>query len=480
MSRPRDSGLRVPVRRVDGRPAPGPRPLGLRFTRPLGRQPSRLSLPRRTIRLRLTALYGTLFLCSGALLLAITYALVSAATMGDCITRYRHGRGVSRFCGVSPPPRGLSSTLASLVLREPADVMHKLLLYSGVALAVMAILSAALGWLVAGRVLRPLRTITEAAHSISVTSMDRRLALDGPDDELKRLGNTFDELLDRLETAFDAQRRFVANASHELRTPLTLARALLQMALTDADATVDTFRSACAEAIAVGDYQERLIEALLVLARSERGLDRREPLDLAAITEEVVAGARDGAVRRGLQVHVAVEPARTDGDARLAERLVANLFDNALRYNAAGGWVGVATGTRDGRPFVTVANTGPVISADETRRLSEPFLRLDPDPGRGSASAEGGLAHTPGGASDTSGGASDTAGGLAQFADGAADTAGGAGLGLSIVHAIAAAHDATLTIAPRPAGGLDITVSFPPGTASPDRPRVLAAAAPRR
>src|SRR5262249_37266052 len=204
-------------------------------------------------------------------------------------------------------------------------------------------------WVVAGRVLRPLRTITEAAHNASVTSLHQRLALTGPDDELKKLGDTFDELLGRLAGAFDAQRRFVANASHELPTPLTLGRALLQMTLTDPDATVGSFRSTCEEVIAVADHQERLIEALLVLARSERGLDHREPVDLSAVTGEVLAARQPEAQRLGLRVTAVTNPARTEGDARLAERLGANLADNALRHNTHRGPIQGAT-RRTARP----------------------------------------------------------------------------------------------------------------------------------
>ena len=405
-------------------------------------------LPRRTIRLRLTAVYGGLFLASGAMLLAITYVLVSNATAGEC----SHGGPNKPVCGITNGPHGgpaqgssgagrlqTSGSMSALASRQAnalaasqhATEMHQLLIYSGVALAITAVLAVALGWVVAGRVLRPLRTITAAAHNASVTSLHERLALSGPDDELKKLGDTFDELLGRLAGAFDAQRRFVANASHELRTPLTLGRALLQMTLTDPDATVGSFRSTCEEVIAVADHQERLIEALLVLARSERGLDHREPVDLSAVTGEVVAARHRQAQRLGLQVTAVTDPARTEGDARLAERLVANLVDNALRHNTHGGRIEVATGSRAGRPFVAVANTGPVVAPGEIHRLFEPFQRL----GAGSA----------------------------QNAD-------GLGLGLSIVQAIATAHDATLTARAQPGGGLDITVSFPAPNARTAQP----------
>jgi signal transduction histidine kinase len=290
-----------------------------------------------------------------------------------------------------------------------------------------------LGWLVAGRVLRPLRTITEAANEISATNLHARLALAGPNDELKRLGDTMDNLLARLEGAFDAQRRFVANASHELRTPLTLIRALLQMTLTDPHATIDTFRSACREVLAVGDQQDRLIEALLVLARSERGLDHRERLDLADVTDTVLTALRPQADRLDIRVEASMRPAPIDGDKRLAERLVTNLIDNALSHNVIGGRVEIETGTKAGHSFVSVANTGPVVPQDEVPRLLQPFQRLGPESTRHD---EDGL-----------------------------------GLGLSIVQAVATAHDAALTAQARSNGGLRVDVSFPspsPNTAARD------------
>jgi signal transduction histidine kinase len=406
---------------------------------------ARPHLPPRTIRLRLTAIYGGLFLASGAMLLAITYALVSNATAGECfhsgpngyvcgIEGGPHGRPAqasSAQAGLQPSTGPKSTPLSSrqagaLAASQHANEMHQLLIYSGVALAIMAAVSVALGWVVAGRVLRPLRTITEAARNASVTSLHERLALSGPNDELKKLGDTFDELLGRLAGAFDAQRRFVANASHELRTPLTLGRALLQMTLTDPDATMGSFRSTCEEVIAVADHQERLIEALLVLARSERGLDHREPVDLSVVTDEVVAARHREAQSLGLGVTAVINPALTEGDARLAERLVANLVDNALCHNIHDGHIEVATGSRAGRPFLAVANTGPVVAPGEIHRLFEPFQRLGAD--------------------------------SAQNAD-------GLGLGLSIVQAIATAHAAILTARAQPGGGLDITVSFPPSNA---------------
>jgi signal transduction histidine kinase len=398
----------------------------------------RVRLPTRTIRLRLTAIYGSLFLLCGALLLATTYVLVSRATANGCYhqTTPRAGRPpvVKGVCGTSVG-RYVQTGLGVLATRQHAAEMHSLLFYSGIALAITAILAVGLGWIVAGRVLRPLRTITETVRDISATSLHRRLAMAGPSDELKRLGDTFDALLTRLDGAFDAQRRFVANASHELRTPLTVSRALLQAAATDPDASAEQLRATCHEAIEVADEQEHLIEALLTLARSERGLDHHEPIDLAAITRAILA-ARDGdASRIGLHIQAAIEPASIGGDARLAGRMASNLIENALRHNVPGGTVQVTTGTRAGRGFLTVANTGPAVAASDLDRLLEPFQRGPSGEPQNNA---------------------------------------GLGLGLSIVQAIAAAHDAALTTSPRPGGGLTVTVSFPPPKTRPARAAALA------
>jgi signal transduction histidine kinase len=288
---------------------------------------------------------------------------------------------------------------------------------------------------VAGRVLRPLAVITAAARRISASSLDQRLALRGPDDELKALGDTLDELFARLEAAFDAQRHFVANASHELRTPLTRERAMLQVALDDPGTTAETWRGVAAEVLDSNAEQERLIEALLALASSQGGLGERELVDLAAITGEVLLSARPEAARQGLSVDAVTRPAPLLGDKLLAERLVANLVGNAVRHNVAGGKVEVSTAARDSRAVLTVANTGPAIPPEAVGRLFQPFRRLD---GRR-------VRHDS-----------------------------GHGLGLSIVDAIAAAHGAAITARARTGGGLSIEVTFP---AIPDQPPPAASAA---
>jgi signal transduction histidine kinase len=296
------------------------------------------------------------------------------------------------------------------------------LIASCIILVALVAASVLIGWLVAGRVLRPLRVMTAAARRISERNLHERLALAGPDDELKNLGDTIDSLLARLESAFDSQRRFIASASHELRTPLMLSQTLLQVALADPGITLDSLRAACQEVIDADKYQARLIDALLTLARSQRGLDRREPVDLTAVVNDVVDVHRPSATASGLQVDVTLDKATVPGDARLVSRLVANLVDNAIRYNLTGGHVAVKLAAGTTRATLTVANTGAVIAPFSASRLLEPFQRAAPD---------------------------------------RAASPDGLGLGLSIVADIAKAHAADLEVRPQPEGGLAITVGFP-------------------
>jgi len=252
----------------------------------------RAGRPRRTVRLRLTLWYGGLFLVSGAVLLAVTYGLVVQAFVGNaggnaiCLAQPRVG-------GLQVPPPGCHvigpQQSRALVLSEHAAVLHELLSRSALALCLTTVLSIALGWFVAGRVLRPLRAITATARDISAASLGERLALGGPHDELWELGDTFDGLLARLEASFRAQRQFIANASHELRTPLARQRVISQVALTDPGATIETLAAAHERVLASGAEQEQLIEALLTLARGQAGLDKPESFDLAAVTRQVVA-----------------------------------------------------------------------------------------------------------------------------------------------------------------------------------------------
>jgi signal transduction histidine kinase len=294
--------------------------------------------------------------------------------------------------------------------------LSTLLTRSGVALGIMALASIGLGWVMAGRALRPVSTMSSRARGISERNLHERLALEGPDDELKELSETFDGLLARLEAAFESQRRFVANASHELRTPITLERTLVEVALADPHPTVDSLRDTCRRVLAASEQQERLIEALLALARSQRGLEARAAVDLREVTAEVVRAVPCD----GLRVETELGDARTAGDQAMVERLVANLVENAVRYNQPAGWVRAWTGVRDGLPTVEVVNAGPVVEPAQVEELVKPFYRAGQNGNRR-----------------------------------------GVGLGLSIVHAIAVAHGAALDTEARPQGGLRVSVSFP-------------------
>ncbi len=391
----------------------------------------RLHLPRRTIRLRLALLYGGVFFISGAVLLAFTYVGVAARTQG-AHTQVVGVPFVGSGTAQGPPPiqrvfgPGHEAhphvTVSVIDPNQRNTDLRVLAVVSVIALAIMAAVSMGLGWLIAGRVLRPLRSITTAARDISATNLHQRLALDGPDDEFKELGDTFDGLLARLDASFQSERRFVANASHELRTPLARLKTLVQVALADPNANSESLRAAHERVLASEQQLEGLIEALLDLASSEQGIRRREPVDLVAVTDEVLAGRRPEIEQRGLQLSATLDPARAEGSTQLLERLVANLVENAIRHNTAAGRIDVTTATIAGTAVLSVANDGPVIPAEELERLQAPFQRL--------------------GATRTSQG-------------------DGHGLGLSIVHAIATAHEARLSIHTRPEGGLVVEVRFP-------------------
>jgi signal transduction histidine kinase len=471
--------------------------IGARLNKRLTRlaPPSWLRLPRRTARLRLTALYGGLFLLSGVALVVTTYVLFQHATeyrtphlpkvphtpaiqhlqlslapakpptpLGQSVViehghplaqaqqelahaQYELGQAGPRLIVGVPTQlarvqqqvtqarhqleqdqRQLTDAVHQLAQVGPAQAAqraadsHDLLVNSGIALAIVAVLAVLAGWLVAGRMLRPIRTITRTARRISSTSLHERLALDGPQDELKELGDTLDDLFGRLDAAFEAQRQFVANASHELRAPLTRQRALIQVALADPDANFSSLRAAHERVLASEQHLEQMIDGLLALTRGQAGLERRERLDLATLAAQVLRMRGAEATDLGLDVRATLASAPTAGDPRLVERLIANLLDNAIRHNIPEGHVEITTGARHEHAFLTVTNSGPTIPPEEVPRLLQPFQRLH-------------------GARTTH--------------------ASGNGLGLAIVDAIAAAHRATLSTQPRPDGGLTVEVTFP-------------------
>jgi signal transduction histidine kinase len=384
-------------------------------------------LRRRTLRARLALLYAGLFAGSGVALLIIadlpllTFSHAYRAPGTGTHSMGTHGPGIPGAAHVSP--------------RASTD-LPSVLSYSAIALAILIPVSIALGWLVADRALRPLRAITTAARAISARNLDERLGLDASYDEFTELGETLDDLFGRLGAAFESQRHFVANASHELRTPLAAERTLIQVALADPDATAESLRSTCQQVLALGEQQGRLIDALLTLASSQRGLDRRERFDLAEIARTAISNRKREAEARDLRVVADLAAAPADGDPGLAESLVANLVDNALRHNVRGGQIDIRTGpsadaeTGADAASLSISNTGAVIPPGELDRLFQPFQQLGRERIRGSG-------------------------------------AGGHGLGLAIVAAIVTAHRAALAAAARPGGGLHITVTFRPASAPP-------------
>ncbi len=292
-----------------------------------------------------------------------------------------------------------------------------------IALALVAVGVAAAWWL-AGRFLRPLRTMTAAAREISATNLNRRLSLAGPDDELTELARTLDDLFGRLQASFDSQHQFVANASHELRTPLAGQRTLLQVALSDPEADARTLRQTCEEALQLSTRQEQLIDALLTLATSERGVESWESFDLARLGGAAIETQRRDAERHGIQIDARLDRSVASGDPSLVERLIVNLLQNATRHNISGGSVEIATSTTPDGPRLRVANTGAEIPPADLDRLFQPFQRL------------------------------------AGQRVGPVD---GHGLGLAIVQAIADAHGASLVARSRPQGGLEVEVTFKAG-----------------
>jgi signal transduction histidine kinase len=395
----------------------------------LGERLSRGVMPRRTVRLRLTAVYGGLFLVSGAALLAITYLLV--AGLPAALPRFPTTPPRRPCCASRPFSQGFPSPHAIAFAQQAAD-LHGLLIRSGIALVIMAVLSIWLGWVMAGRVLRPLQVITSATRQISEENLHERLTLPGPLDELTELGDTIDGLLGRLEEAFDAQRNFVANASHELRTPLAMMRTSLDVAEAKSP---PVSQDACVLAGKVReglDQADRLVESFLVLARAQRGV----MTDLTTVSlPQVVSAALDArtadAADMGLAVRLQLGDADVTGSQTLIARMVANLVGNAIRHNQPGGFIDAITEADACAARLIVENGGPLLDADEVEQLAQPFKRL--------------------GAERT----------------GCAD---GVGLGLSIVAAIVAAHRGTLDLQPGPGGGLRACIELPQaGPPSPNR-----------
>jgi signal transduction histidine kinase len=401
-----------------------------------------VSRPRLTVRARLTLLYTGLFAACGAVIVAVSYTLMARLpALGQDPRpprpiggRVRSGPDVpasilaqcqAQQSPATPDKSALGQCISLLeqqgAQRQQALTLSHLLQYSLITLAVVLALAAILGWVFAGRVLRPVQQITTAARAASEHNLSARVALRGPRDELRELAQTFDDMLGRLQAAFEGQQRFMANASHELRTPLAVMRATIDVVLGNPDAAPDDLRGMAVDIRAAVDHAEHLIGALLLLARNERGLTIREDIDLATTAEDALDSAEVGDCR----VHATLEPAVIFGDPVLSERLIANLVDNAARYNVPGGDIWIRTrSTADGSQL-TVANTGPVISASDAGRVFQPFERL----------------------SDRT-------------------SHDGFGLGLAIVASIAAVHGGTAAALPRADGGLCVTVTIPASSAT--------------
>ncbi len=399
------------------------------------------------VRLRLTLLYTLLFVVAGAALLGITYGLVSNSLNAGVTVRTAPSQALIRQCkeqvtsqhaaataGTPSAKKVAASSLAcdkafvaGVLAGQSAQrqrTLNELLEWSLVGLAALTLVSAGLGWVMAGRVLRPVRDITEAARRASERHLGERINLRGPRDELKELADTFDDMLGRLDLAFTSQRQFVANASHELRTPLTAMRTAIDVALAKPNPTTEQLQATSEKVRRSIDRAEHIIDALLTLAVSNQGTGAVESLDLATAAEDALDVLAERARRSGLQVDTELARAEVTGSRVLLERLVGNLVENAVVHNVDEGWVRVRAGTNDGHAYLEVANSGPVVSEEELPRLFEPFRRADARIG-----------------------------------------SSGVGLGLSIVESVGEAHGARVNAQASPGGGLVVSVTMPSGPA---------------
>lgn len=373
-----------------------------------------------SVRTRLALTFGGLFLAAGVILLFVNYVLVSQAlpqpaAYAENVVASRTSDGgllVSRY---QADP---TSVVDGAVTGYRESAIQTVLVISGIALLLVGAMAALLGWLMAGRAMRPVERITATARRLEAERMDRRINLDGPHDELKELADTFDGMLDRLAASFDSQRRFVANASHELRTPLAVQRTIVEVAMADPAASPDLMRLG-AHLLHTNERTERLIEGLLLLARSDRGLTTHEPVRLDHVVASVLDGARNLSDDAGVVIASRLAPRVVAGDPVLLERLVTNLVHNGVHYNEPGGSVLVEVGEW---PALVVTNTGPHVPLAAVAGLFEPFRRLDADR----------TSHRS-----------------------------GAGLGLSIVHSVVHAHVGEVSAVPNPGGGLRISVKLP-------------------
>ena len=385
------------------------------------RPPRQRRTPAPTIRLRLTALYGTVFLITGAALLTIGYLFVRTNLRTHHSLRaelirlgIRPVRGEFGF----PPGSATGKLIHTVQSQILGGALHRLLIEYAVALVAMTAISVVIGWLLAGRALAPLREITATARRVSGENLGERIDLPGPADELRELADTFDGMLARLDGAFASQRHFVANASHELRTPLAIMRTEVDVALADPDASAEELRE-MGEAIRdTVDRCERLLTSLLLLARSEAATGQEEPVDIAALAADCITDLWARAEEAQIEIRDDLEPAWTIGHPGLLERLIANLVDNGIHHNVPGGFLHIQTRAVGDRVELVVANGGDPIDPARVRELVEPFRRLD-------------------------------------------RSVRGFGLGLSIVQSIARAHHGEATLIAPATGGLEVRVALP-------------------
>ena len=388
--------------------------------------------PAPTIRLRLTALYGTVFLITGAALLTVGYVFVRTNLRTHHSLRaellrlgIRPARGEFGF----PPGSPTGKLIHAVQNQILGGALHRLLIEYAVALVAMTAISVLIGWLLAGRALAPLRDITATARRVSSENLGERIDLPGPADELRELADTFDGMLARLDAAFGSQRHFVANASHELRTPLAIMRTEVDVALADPDASVGELREMGEAVRDTVDRCERLIASLLLLARSEAATGQEEPVDVAALAADCITDLWARAQERQIEIRDDLEPAWTTGHPGLIERLIANLVDNGIHHNVPGGFLRVQTRTTGEVVELVVANGGDPIDPARVQELAEPFRRLD-------------------------------------------RSVRGFGLGLSIVRSITEAHHGTATLLAPATGGLEVRVTLPRSrTTRSTRPR---------
>ncbi|MGW2521378.1 sensor histidine kinase [Streptomyces sp. NPDC001617] len=384
---------------------------------------------RPTIRIRLTLLYGGMFLIAGILLLSIIYLLAAQALHEGSGQSFQvSGTGINITSPTCPKLNQattndeFNSILTSCESVQRQHALDDLLSRSLLALLGLAVIAFAFGYAMAGRVLSPLGRITRTARAVAGSDLSRRIELDGPDDELKELADTFDDMLERLQRAFTAQQRFVGNASHELRTPLAINRTLLEVHLSDPGAPVE-LQQLGKTLLATNERSEQLVEGLLLLARSDNQIVERKPVDLAEVASQAVDQVHAEAEAKGVVIRGEQKPAVVQGNGVLLERIALNLVQNAVRYNVPeGGWVEVTTEVQHGQAVLVVSNTGPVVPAYEIDNLFEPFRRL----------------RTERTGSDK-----------------------GVGLGLSIVRSVARAHGGHISAQPREGGGLVMRVALP-------------------